>query len=245
MLRNIKLHIEKDYTAMSQKAAEIFAEAVNANPAGAFGFATGSSPIGMYEALMQLQKSGKVDLTRITAFNLDEYYPIKSSDPQSYHFFMRQNLFDSVELPATNAHIPSGEAPDPIAECAAYDEKIAKAGGIDVQILGIGLNGHIGFNEPAKGLMAATGHVPLAEETIKSNARHFASPQDVPCHALTMGLNSIMMARRIILLASGESKADILHEALCGPITTFVPASLLQLHHDVTIVADKPAARLL
>ena len=245
MLTNFKLFVEKDYPAMSQKAAELFAEAVNANPRGAFGFATGSSPIGMYGALIKLQKNGKTDLSRITAFNLDEYYPIRSCDPQSYAYFMRQNLFDAIGLPPASTHIPNGEAHDPIAECAAYDEKIARAGGIDTQILGIGLNGHIGFNEPAGTLMAATGYVPLAPATIEANARNFASPKDVPRHALTMGIHSIMMARRIILLASGDSKADILREALCGPITTIVPASLLQLHRDVTIVADQPAAKFL
>ena len=245
MLRNFKLYVENDYTAMSQKAAEIFAEAVNANPTGAFGFATGSSPIGMYEALIKLQQNGKTDLTRITAFNLDEYYPIRSCDPQSYAYFMRQHLFDAIGLPPVSTHIPNGEAHDPIAECAAYDEKIARAGGIDTQILGIGTNGHIGFNEPAEGLMATTSYLPLAEATINANSRFFASPEDVPRHSLTMGMHSIMMAKRIILLASGESKADILREALCGPITTVVPASLLQLHQDVTITADQPAAKFL
>ena len=245
MLRNFKLHVEKDYPAMSQKAAEIFAESVNTNPTGAFGFATGSSPMGMYEALVKLQESGKTDLTRITAFNLDEYYPIRSSDPQSYCYFMRENLFDAIGLPLAQTHIPNGEAPDPIAECAAYDEKIANSGGIDTQILGIGTNGHIGFNEPAGTLMASTGYVPLAAATINANAKNFVSPDDVPRYALTMGMHGIMMARRIILLASGESKADILREALCGPITTVVPASLLQLHRDVTIVVDQSAAKYL
>ena len=245
MLKNFTLYTEKDYSTMSQKAAEIFAGAVSANPAGAFGFATGSTPVGMYEALIQMQKSGKADLTRITAFNLDEYYPIKPDDPQSYQFFMRKTLFDAIGLPAESTHIPSGQAQDPAAECIAYEEKIVKAGGIHMQILGIGGNGHIGFNEPAQQLMATTGYVPLAEATIEANSRFFASPEDVPRHALTMGIHSIMMARHILLLASGEGKADILHKALCGPITTMVPASLLQLHPSVTIIADQSAARLL
>ena len=245
MLRNFTLHVEKDYPAMSQKAAEIFAEAVNANPTGAYGFATGSSPIGMYEALVRMHKSGKADLSRITAFNLDEYYPIRPCDPQSYYYFMRQHLFDGIGLPPSSTHVPRGDASDPAAECAAYDAKIAKAGGIDMQILGIGLNGHIGFNEPAGALMAATGYVSLAPATIDANAKNFAFPEDVPRHALTMGIHSIMMARRIILIANGESKAGILYEALCGPITTVVPASMLQLHQDVTVVADRAAAKLL
>jgi len=243
MLRNFTLHTEKDYQSMSKKAAEIFAEAVKANPAGAFGFATGSTPVGMYETLIQMQKSGTVDLRGITAFNLDEYFPIQPDDPQSYEYFMRQNLFDGIGIPASNTHIPSGAAADPIAECAAYDEKIKKSGGLDMQILGIGANGHIGFNEPAQELLATTSYVPLAEATIESNSRFFASPEDVPRHSLTMGMHSIMMARRIILLASGEGKAEILREALFGPITTMVPASLLQLHRDVTVVIDEAAAR--
>ena len=245
MLKNFKLYVEKDYPAMSQKAAEIFAAAVNLIPQGAYGFATGSTPIGMYEALIKMHTSGKVNLSGISAFNLDEYYPIGPDDPQSYRYFMRETLFGVVGLPPENAHIPCGQAKDPIAECTAYEEKISATGGINLQILGIGTNGHIGFNEPARELTAQTNYTPLAEATINANARHFASPDKVPRHALTMGMHSIMMARQIILLASGESKAGILKQALLGPITTDVPASLLQLHRDVIIVADQPAASLL
>jgi len=245
MLKNFRLYVENDYQAMSQKAAEIFASAVNMAPKGAFGFATGSTPIGMYEALIKMHASGKVNLSAITAFNLDEYYPLNPEDPQSYRFFMRQNLFNAVGLPPENAHIPCGNAKDPIAECTAYEAKIAAAGGIDTQILGIGTNGHIGFNEPAEGLMATTGYIPLAEATITDNSRNFASPDDVPRHALTMGMHSIMMARQILLLASGEGKAEIIKKTLYGPITTNVPASLLQLHREVVIVVDEAAAHLL
>jgi len=156
---------------------------------------------------------------------------------------MQQNLFGAVGL--ENAHIPNGQAKDPLAECAAYDAKIAASGGINLQILGIGNNGHIGFNEPATDLMAQTCYTPLAEATIKANARFFASEKDIPRHALTMGMHSIMMARQIMLLASGEGKAEILKQALQGPITTNVPASLLQLHRDVIIIADEKAASLL
>jgi len=254
MLRNLRLHVEKDYSSMSQQAAEIFAAAVRANaitaaktanPRPAYGFATGSTPVGMYKELILMHKSGNVNLSNITAFNLDEYYPISPTDPQSYRVFMRENLFDAVGTPPENTYIPDGQAKDPIAECAAYDEKISKAGGIYMQILGIGNNGHIGFNEPGASLMATTWHTPLAQATIDANARNFASVNDVPRHALTMGMHSIMMAKQILLLASGEGKAEILHKALCGPITTNVPASLLQLHNDVIIVADQAAARLL
>jgi len=245
MLRNFHLYVEKDYDALSLRAAEIFADEVNKKPAGAFGFATGSTPIGMYKALIEMQKTRKANLTEITAFNLDEYYPIKKDDDQSYCYFMRQNLFDGIGLSADKTFIPRGDAPDPVAECTAYDEKIAAAGGIEMQILGLGANGHIGFNEPDSKLVATTYYVPLAESTIQSNARFFASPEDVPRHALTMGLNSIMMAKRIILLVSGEGKASILKEVLGGPITTMVPGSLLQLHRDVTVVIDEAAGKLL
>lgn len=245
MLRNFKLYTEDDYTAMSQKAAEIFASAVAANPTGAFGFATGSTPEGMYKALIQMQKSGKADFTHITAFNLDEYYPIKPDDPQSYKYFMRLHLFDGINLPANRTFIPNGQANDPAVECIAFEEKIAATGGIDTQILGIGTNGHIGFNEPAQELSATTSYVKLADATIESNARFFATPENVPRHALSMGLHTILMAKRILLLASGKGKAEIMHQALFGPITTQVPASLLQLHRDVTIVVDQEAAKLL
>ena len=243
MLRNFKLYVEHDYPAMSKKAAEIFAAAVAAKPHSAFGFATGSTPVGMYESLIQMHNGNKLDMSGITAFNLDEYYPISPDDPQSYRFFMRKNLFDAIGL--KNTHIPDGKATDPIAECAAYEEKIAASGGIEMQILGIGNNGHIGFNEPAGTLMSTTFHTALDESTINANARFFASPEDIPRYALTMGMHSIMMAQQILLLASGEGKAEILLKALAGPITTQVPASLLQLHRNVTIVADKQAARLL
>ena len=243
-MQNFKLHVEKDYAAMSQKAAEIFAAAVTASPAAAYGFATGSTPIGMYENLVHMHKSGKVNLSGITAFNLDEYYPISPDDPQSYRYFMHQHLFGRLSLPASNTHIPNGQAKDPIAECEAYEDKITQAGGINMQVLGIGHNGHIGFNEPAEELAALTGHTPLTQSTIDANSRNFASPEDVPRHALTMGIQSIMMARQIILLVSGKDKAEILKKALKGPITTYVPASLLQLHRNVIVVADRAAASL-
>ncbi|MCL2526966.1 MAG: glucosamine-6-phosphate deaminase [Defluviitaleaceae bacterium] len=241
MLKNLTLHKVTNYEAMSQKAAEIFAEAVNANPTGSFGFATGSTPIGMYKALTQMQKNSQTNLSKITAFNLDEYYPIKANDPQSYAYFMAEHLF--TETGITKSHIPNGEAKDPQAECEAYEQKISSTGGIDMQILGIGTNGHIGFNEPAQNLLATTSYVPLAEATIESNSRLFASPDDVPRHALTMGIHSIMMAKRILLLASGASKAEIIRQTIYGPITTQVPASLLQLHQDVTIIVDSDAAK--
>jgi len=244
VLKNFTLFIEKDYNEMSQRAANIFASAVSKNPSGAYGFATGSTPIGMYEELVKMQNKS-FDLTKITAFNLDEYYPINQHDPQSYFFFMKKYLFDPVGLPISSTNIPSGAANDPVAECVNYDKKIEAAGGLCMQILGIGANGHIGFNEPASELFASTHCVPLSESTITANARNFASQEDVPRSAITMGMHSIMMAKQILLLASGDGKAEIMKKAIYGPITTEVPASLLQLHHNVTVVTDAAAGKLL
>lgn len=245
MHSNIKLFVEADYDAMSQKAAEIFAAAVQAKPGGVFGFATGGTPVGMYRVLTQMYQSGKLDFSGLTAFNLDEYHPLKRDDAQSYYTFMQEQLFGQVNIDAAKTHIPNGEAQNPAHECEAYDKMIEDAGGIDFQILGIGANGHIGFNEPGESFSARTAYVPLTEITVQSNARFFASADEVPRHAITMGIRGIMMSRRILMLCSGEGKAAILRDALCGPITPLVPASVLQLHRDVTIVADKSAAALL
>jgi glucosamine-6-phosphate deaminase len=240
MFHNIHLFVEADYDAMSRKAAEFFLEALKSKPDGVYGFATGGTPVGMYQQLIRVAP----DVSQMTAFNLDEYYPIRPDDPQSYFYFMRRNLFDGLGLPAERTNIPSGTADDPLAECAAYEQKIQKAGGIDLQILGIGNNGHIGFNEPSEAFTAATNYVPLTEVTIQANARFFESADEVPRHALTMGIRSIMLAKRILLLTSGEGKASILRDSLMGPITPLVPASVLQMHPDVTVIADKAAASL-
>jgi len=243
MQNNIKLIIAEDYQALSQQAAQVFAQAVAKNPNGNFGFATGSSPVGMYKQLIKMQDAGEVSLKGITAFNLDEYYPLSPTDPQSYAYFMAENLFDAISLPIEKRNIPKGNAPDPLAECTRYEESIAAADGIEMQILGIGNNGHIGFNEPTEAFAGETNYVELAEDTINANARFFEDINDVPKHALTMGIKSIMMAKSILLVASGEGKAKIIHEALTGSITPQVPASVLQLHHNVTVVLDKAAAK--
>ena len=245
MQKNIKLFVCDDYNSMSQKAAEIFAEVLSKNKRGAFGFATGSTPIGMYKALSAMQKGGQIDMTGIRAYNLDEYYPIKKTDPQSYFYFMRKNLFDEINLPVSSTFIPDGETNDPLKECEEYEKKLQASGGIVLQILGIGVNGHIGFNEPSKLLTPLTSYQPLAETTIEVNKANFENPNDIPKNSITMGIHSIMMAKKILLLANGKTKAKILKEALIGPITTMNPASLLQLHQDVTVVADKAAAYFL
>ena len=242
----MKLTIVNDYNELSNLAAQLFAQAVKANPTGAFGFATGNTPEGMYEKLVQMCGAGEANLSQITAFNLDEYVPLAPCDPQSYSYYMATKLFDVVGVPPQNRNIPSGNAPCPHAECAAYENKIAKAGGIDLQILGIGTNSHIGFNEPNPDYFAAgTSYVQLAEATIAANCRLFDSIDDVPTHAITMGLKTIMMAKQIMLLANGESKAAAMRDALLGPITPLVPASVLQLHQNVIVVVDKAAAKYL
>jgi glucosamine-6-phosphate deaminase len=239
MLRNITLHVEADYAAMSKKAAEIFAGVVKKHPAAAYGFATGSSPEGMYEELGKLRSAG-ADFSGIVTFNLDEYYPIKPDDPQSYAHYMHKRVFGPLGITKTN--LPDGTANDPVQECAAYEQKLANAGEVAMQILGIGTNGHIGFNEPSDTFACQASYVPLAQATIEANARLFDDPSQVPRNALTMGIHAIMMAKRILLLASGANKAQILAQAFTGPITPQVPASVLQLHPRVTVVTDKAAA---
>ena len=241
-LTNMKVIVTEDYDQMSAKAAQIMADEINLRPDGVFGFATGRTPVGMYQELISMKQAGEVSFAKITAFNLDEYYPIKKTNPQSYHYFMKQNLFNHVDIDHTRAHIPSGECEDPYAECAAYEAKIAAAGGIDLQLIGIGLNGHIGFNEPSDVFTRSTNFIELTESTIQANRPLFASAKDVPRYALTMGIRTIMSARKILMIVNGENKAGILDRVLFGDITPQVPATVLQLHHNVIVVMDKYAS---
>jgi len=244
-MKNITLVRTADYSELSVKAARIFSSSVLSNPTGSFGFATGSTPLGMYKELCRLHSEGVVSLSELTAFNLDEYYPIEPTNDQSYSFFMAQNLFDPVGLLVEQRNIPGGDSSSPKAECEQYEEKLTSKSPIEMQILGIGTNGHIGFNEPSDIFHAKTHLVKLAESTIKSNARFFDSPESVPKMAITMGVGTIMMAKRVLLIVSGEGKAEMLRDALTGPITPLVPASALQLHRDVIVVADEAAAKYL
>ena len=245
MRENIRIFIENDYDAASQKACEIFTKKLKEHPKGVFGFATGSTPIGMYKELVKLSEESRIDLSKITAFNLDEYFPINADDPQSYEYFMAANLFDAVKLPKESRNIPSGKAKDAHGECRLYEKKILKSGGIKLQILGIGNNGHIGFNEPDSVFSREVSYVKLADETIQANSRFFESLDMMPKHAITMGIHTIMMAQEILLIATGEVKAGILRDALFGPITPSVPASALQLHRNVNVVTDVEAGKLL
>ena len=244
-MSNVKIFVEENYAAMSRRSARMVAAQVAEKPESVLGLATGSTPIGTYEELIRLFNAGEVDFSRVETFNLDEYFPISKENDQSYAYFMRKKLFDFLNISAEKINIPSGEAADHIAECAAYEKKIADAGGIDLQILGIGANGHIAFNEPADVFSAVTRYVELDASTIKANARFFANENEVPRHALTMGIKTIMQTRKILLLASGAGKAEILRDAIFGAITPSNPASVLQLHQDVTVIADKDAAQFL
>ena len=237
----MKLFVCKDYDAMSKKAADIVASVITLKPDCVLGLATGSTPVGMYTRLAEMNREGKLDFSEVKTYNLDEYYPIKPTDDQSYRYFMNKNLFNHINIHMSNTHVLNGEAEDADAECAAYDEAIEEAGGIDIQVLGIGNNGHIGFNEPAAELTAATHKQELTENTIEANSRFFASANDVPKHALTMGMAPIMKAKRIIILINGKNKHAALTEMLSGKITTSNPATMLALHSDVTVVCDEDA----
>ena len=220
------------YEELSQKGAEIVAAQVKQKPDSVIGFATGSSPEGTYQNLIKMN----LDFSRVTSFNLDEYYPIKKSHPQSYNFFMHDKLFDHINI--KNVNILNGEAPDWKAECESFDARIEKAGGLDLQILGIGGDGHIAFNEPGDFLHPFTHLEELDESTIDANARFFEKRSDVPTQALTMGMASIMKARKILMLVSGESKKKVFEAFLTGKITTQNPSTMLWMHPDVTVVSD-------
>ncbi|HOU32637.1 MAG TPA: glucosamine-6-phosphate deaminase [Synergistaceae bacterium] len=232
----------KDYDQMSRRAAYIVAGQVLLNPRSVLGLPTGSTPQGLYRELVRLFQEGDLDFSEVTAFNLDEYLGLSRTDPQSYAWFMEENLFKFVNVPPERRHIPDGMATDPEGECARYERKIEAAGGIDLQILGLGREGHIGFNEPGVKFEKHTHLIRLTEGTIQANARFFSSPEQVPTRALTMGIKSIMGAKRIILLASGQEKADAVAAAVRGPVSPELPASILQLHPDVTFVVDGAAS---
>ncbi|MDR1689815.1 MAG: glucosamine-6-phosphate deaminase [Clostridiales bacterium] len=240
---NLKLAICADYGEVSRVSAGYVLGAVKDKANAVLGLATGSTPVGMYKEIVFAYKNGGADFSKVTTFNLDEYFPIKNTDSQSYIYFMKENLFGGINIDMENVNIPNGEAADAEVECLWYEEKIKAAGGIDLQVLGIGLNGHIGFNEPSPYFEAKTHYVSLDESTIKANSRFFESEDLVPRHALSMGVGTIMAAKKILLIVTGEAKAEILKETILGKITPEVPASVLQLHQNVTIVADRDAAK--
>ncbi len=227
---------------IAQKAAQRYVELLAAKPNAVLGYATGSTPLGLYAELVRLNKAGALDYTNVTTFNLDEYAGLDGTHDQSYRYFMNKNLFEHINIDLARTHVPSGLD---IAAAADYDRQIEAAGGIDLQLLGIGNNGHIGFNEPFTPFGSRTHLVDLTESTREANKRFFASIDDVPTQAVTMGVRTVMNARAVILMAIGKGKADIINKTVNGPVTEEVPASVLQLHPDCEIYLDHEAASLL
>ena len=235
----MKLITCKNYEEISAVAADIVADVMKAKPDCVLGLATGSTPVGMYKKLIEKNATGEIDFSAVTTVNLDEYYPIAPDNDQSYRYFMNENLFNHVNIDKSRTYVPDGLADDPAAACEAYEEIVARVGGADIQVLGIGQNGHIGFNEPAEALDVKTHVTGLTESTIKANARFFASEADVPTKALTMGIGTILGAKKIIILANGAAKHDAISIMLAGGLTTACPASMLNLHNDVTVICDE------
>lgn len=233
-----------NYDLLSKKAAQIVGSQMILNPKSILGLATGSTPIGMYKNLIKMYEEGLIDFSKTTTFNLDEYYQLPINNDQSYHYFMDENLFNHININRENIHIPNGMADDIDAECVLYD-KMIDDNGIDIQILGIGNNAHIGFNEPTINFNKGTHMVTLDESTREANARFFNSIDEVPTKAITMGTGSIFKSKKILLLASGANKAEAIYNTVHGKVTPEVPSSILQFHKDVIIILDKEAASLL
>ena len=240
----MKIYKAKDYADMSRKAANIISAQIIMKPECVLGLATGSTPVGLYKQLVEWYKKGDLDFSAVKTINLDEYKGLSQDNDQSYYYFMHQNLFDHVNIDKTATHVPDGTNPDAADACVKHEQIIKSLGGIDLQLLGLGNNGHIGFNEPSDSFAQVTHCVDLTQSTIDANKRFFASEADVPRQAYTMGIGTILQAKKILLVASGEDKAEAVKNTLFGPITPYVPASILQIHPDVTIVADEAALSL-
>lgn len=237
----MKIYKAKDYKDMSRKAANIISAQVIMKPNCVLGLATGSTPIGTYDQLVEWYNKGDLDFSEVTTVNLDEYKGLPRTNDQSYYYFMHQHLFDRVNIDPERTNVPNGMEPDAEKECGRYEELIRSLGGVDLQLLGLGHNGHIGFNEPGEAFEKETHCADLTESTIEANKRFFASADDVPKQAYTMGIKTIMQAKKILIVVNGENKADIVERAFFGPVTPEVPASILQLHNDVTLVGDEEA----
>ena len=238
---NMKIIKTKDYADMSRKAANIIAAQVIMKPDCVLGLATGSTPIGTYKELIKAYENGDLDFSLVKTANLDEYRGLEKTNDQSYDYFMKDNLFNHININFENLNIPNGEKPDAEEECARYEAVVKALGGQDLQLLGMGHNGHIGFNEPADEFPKETHCVDLQESTIQANKRFFEKVEDVPTQAYTMGIGTIMQAKKVLVVVSGADKADIVEKAFFGDITPQVPASILQLHEDVVVVGDEAA----
>lgn len=237
----MKICRAKDYNDMSRKAANIISAQIILKPDCVLGLATGSTPLGIYRQLAEWYDKGDLDFSQVTTVNLDEYKGLSRENPQSYYYFMNENLFKKVNIDKNKTFLPDGTETDSLKACEQYNEILSSVGRADIQLLGLGHNGHIGFNEPNTFFEKETHCVTLAEQTIKANQRFFSSEEEVPRQAYTMGIKTIMSARRILIVVSGEDKAAIVKKAFFGPVTPQVPASILQLHNDVTLIADEAA----
>ena len=237
----MKIYKAKDYDELSRKAASIIASQVLMKPDCVLGLATGSTPIGTYKQLIEWYNKGDLDFSSVKSVNLDEYRGLAPTHTQSYRDFMQKNLFDHIDIRQENTYVPNGMAQDPEEECSRYDSMLRALGGTDLQLLGLGRNGHIGFNEPGPAFIKETHVVELSQSTIEANARFFESADEVPRQAITMGIGCIMEARRVLVAVSGEDKAEAVYRSFCGPITPEVPGSILQLHGDVVLVGDRAA----
>lgn len=236
------VEVFEDYETVSRRAAEIVTNQIRRKPDSVLGFATGGTPLGLYNILIENHREFGLDFSKITTFNLDEYVGLRPEHPQSYHYFMWQNLFKHINVNPTNVFIPHGMADDVEYFCDWYELQIEKAGGIDLQILGIGANGHLAFNEPGSSLGSRTRIKTLTRKTVRDNARFFEDPEEVPRLAITMGIGTILDARTIVLIASGESKADAIRRALEGPVTGMCPATVVQMHRVAHVILDEAAA---
>ena len=241
----MRIIITDSYEKMGLEAANIVAGQVYLKPDSVLGLATGSTPVSMYQRLAAVHKTVGLDFSEVTTFNLDEYIGMSPDNPQSYHYFMQENFFKHINIRPENVYLPNGMAEDMTAEGERYEKLIEAKGGIDLQVLGIGQNAHIGFNEPDVKFAATTHKVELDEETIQANSRFFASIHEVPRYAISMGIKTIMMAEHVILLANGKNKAKAVYKAVCGDVTPEAPASILQLHRDVVVIVDEAAASML
>lgn len=237
----MRFYVTEDYAQMSQRAASIIAAQVVAKPNCVLGLATGSSPVGAYQNLVKWNKEGVLSFAEVRSVNLDEYIGLSPEHEQSYRYFMQDNLFNHIDIKPENTNVPNGLAADPEQGAADYEKIIASMNGVDLQLLGMGHNGHIAFNEPCDEFIMDTHVVELTESTIKANARFFASMDEVPRKAMTMGIRSIMKAKKILVVVAGADKAEAVYKSFAGPVTPQVPASILQLHADVTVVGDKAA----
>ncbi|SFD04003.1 glucosamine-6-phosphate deaminase [Pseudoalteromonas denitrificans] len=238
----MQIVILKDATEVAQYGANIFIEQIKNKANSVIGLATGSTPVALYQELIKKNQQDEVSFAEVSSFNLDEYLGLKGEHPQSYRHFMTEQLFNHINIVNSNTHVPPGDAVNPVLACNEYEEKIVQAGGIDVQLLGIGRNGHIGFNEPSSGLTSRTRVKTLTQATIDDNARFFAEDEYQPHLSITMGIGTILDSNKVVLLATGEGKADAIKDMVEGPLAAICPASALQLHRDAVIVIDEAAA---